>query len=235
MQVKLIFSNKISEFPPAYNHQLQSAIYKALADDEEYSDFLHDSGYENESAHFKLFTFGQLRGNSEFHNKKLIFRGNFSVKIRSCDNRFITALISSLERSGCVKLFDTTLELSAIELSDMKILRGDISIETDSPIVCSRVDEGKTEYFAPDSPDFYKVLSKNIRGKTAAADLPLDGNVSLKLLNAPRKVVTSFKKIWVTAYSGRFRLEGDPELLNFLYNVGLGQRSSEGFGMFDVT
>lgn len=48
-----------------------------------------------------------------------------------------------------------------------------------------------------------------------------------------KKQVTLFKGTRITAWDGRFRLKGDPALLTFLYNTGLGTKSSQGFGMFE--
>ena len=46
--------------PIHYNHLIQSAIYGAL--DNDFADFLHDTGFEGGGRRFKLFTFSRLTG-----------------------------------------------------------------------------------------------------------------------------------------------------------------------------
>lgn len=52
---------------------------------------------------------------------------------------------------------------------------------------------------------------------------PVDGDF--------RKLVTLFKNTYVNARYGSFTLEGNPKVI---YNVGLGNKTSQGFGMLEV-
>jgi CRISPR-associated endoribonuclease Cas6 len=46
--------------------------------------------------------------------------------------------------------------------------------------------------------------------------------------------ITNKTTFYVNAYSGIFKLTGDIEDLNFIYQCGLGHRRSQGFGMIDI-
>jgi CRISPR-associated endoribonuclease Cas6 len=46
--------------------------------------------------------------------------------------------------------------------------------------------------------------------------------------------VTRYKGFYITAWSGTYLLEGKRKYLDFLYQTGLGSKTSQGFGMFDV-
>ena len=48
------------------------------------------------------------------------------------------------------------------------------------------------------------------------------------------KYITIYKNTIIEAYRGIYVLSGRPEFLDFLYNVGLGSKNSQGFGLFDV-
>ena len=48
------------------------------------------------------------------------------------------------------------------------------------------------------------------------------------------KCVTKFKGILVNAWNCRLYIQGSPEYLTFIYNVGLGSKNSQGFGMINV-
>ena len=77
MQIILTFDNKgIIDIPVNYNYYIQSAIFALLADENAYyAELLHDTAYGGK-AKYKFFTFGELKGKSFFHNKKLYFEQN---------------------------------------------------------------------------------------------------------------------------------------------------------------
>ena len=58
--------------------------------------------------------------------------------------------------------------------------------------------------------------------------------VVLSLLNRPGKLVTSVKEIWLTAYHSSFAMQANPEIVKFVYDIGLGSLNSQGFGMIDI-
>ena len=45
--------------------------------------------------------------------------------------------------------------------------------------------------------------------------------------------VTSFHIARIEGYKGMYRIEGDGDIIDFLYYAGLGERNSQGFGMFE--
>jgi len=49
-----------------------------------------------------------------------------------------------------------------------------------------------------------------------------------------KKTVIPFHGGKIEASTGKFRLEGEPELLSFLYQFGIGSRRSAGFGCFEI-
>ena len=48
-----------------------------------------------------------------------------------------------------------------------------------------------------------------------------------------RKCVTLYKGIWITGYTGIFNITSGAELKNFIYDVGLGEKSSGGMGFIE--
>lgn len=96
----------------------------------------------------------------------------------------------------------------------------------------------KTLYLNPLNHEIKGILSKNATNKIAAAyGLKTEDSFDFicNELHTSDKVVTTFKnKIYITAWYGEFILNGHPQLLTLLYNTGIGDRNSQGFGMFDV-
>lgn len=237
MQLKLtIKNNRVLSFPPYYNHQVQSAVYRALGQDGDFSSFIHNEGFAEGTNRFKLFTFGPLLGHYTIDGGKIRFDGNLSLEIRSPHELFIETLKASFLKSGQIKLFDETPEIRMIEITDKHIACPSINLITVSPIA-ARLHPfgGKPVYCAPDSLDFARVVAanamskfKSFYGEYPASKIEIVPNGGIK------KVVTRYKDSWITAYSGRFLLSGSEKSLEFLYNAGLGCKNSQGFGMFDV-
>lgn len=93
---------------------------------------------------------------------------------------------------------------------------------------------GKTLFLRPDDDAFAAQLIANTAHKLAACRSTADPSVTLRPMGTrlPRKRVTQFKGIYLTGWEGDFLLDGDPETLCLLYQTGLGDRNSQGFGMF---
>lgn len=222
--------------PLNYNYAVQGLIYSLLSTAPEYARFLHDVGYENEKSTFKLFTFGGIKGDYRIENKQVIPCGNISFEIRSVSQQFCDIMKKALLNSEKLRLLRGEYRLRMIEVYDRNIYDSEIDIVMASPIV-ARVtdDDGQTVYYSPEDEEFLDVVNMNYGRKFEAFTgiYPTYG-VIIEPIGKCRKVVTKFKNIWVTAYHGKFHLTGEPETLNFLYQTGLGAKSSQGFGMFDV-
>lgn len=93
---------------------------------------------------------------------------------------------------------------------------------------------GKTLFLRPDDDAFAAQLIANTAHKLAACRSTADPSVTLCPMGTrlPRKRVTQFKGIYLTGWDGDFLLDGNPETLCLLYQTGLGDRNSQGFGMF---
>ena len=61
-----------------------------------------------------------------------------------------------------------------------------------------------------------------------------DITIKLVSVNEKDKYVTKYKNTYITAWHGIYILQGKKEYLEFLYYTGLGEKTSQGFGMFEV-
>ena len=111
-----------------------------------------------------------------------------------------------------------------------------IYIKTVSPIVAYVTrEDGSTVFYSPEDEEFCAMIRANAARKwrsfTGRAEAPAFRCVPLALTPF-RKQVTMFKDTRINAWHGAFELSGDTQLLELLYNAGLGAKSSQGFGMF---
>ena len=123
------------------------------------------------------------------------------------------------------------LHVKKCTMEDRRIIVDEILVQTCSPIVSYlTLDQGKTRFFSPEEDRFYTLIYaiarrkwESVSGKAFPEGFAItwDGR---KL----KKQVTLFKGTRITARDGRFRLKGDPALLTFLYNTGLGAKKLPG-------
>lgn len=234
MQIRLTFKiNHPIAIPFNYNYQVQSAIYAKLREID-VSSFFHDVGFGNDKV-FKGFVFGKLSGKYTIIDKHMIFSDTLSLEIRSPIFEFCDALQRSFELNPSIHLFDTTFKLCGADLINYHINTNSIVCVTNSPVI-TRISsaDGKTLYFSPDDNEFATRLQSNFEKKYMNICETKASSIVIKPLGSHKKTVTNYKGIWINAYSGKYYIEGNTHALEFLYNTGLGEKNSQGFGMFDI-
>ena len=237
MQLILEFHVQELVLPLAYRYMVQGLIYSLASADPSLSREFHDGGVNGNGKQFKLFTFGQLEGPHKILHKTIVFPTKVKLEIRSTRSDFLLLLMSALEEKQTVELNGQPLRLNACSIRDHRISQDTIWIRTKSPVVAYITEADRyTRFFSPMEEGFYSLIETNARRKWDGVYAP----VSCPLFRITpckdgwfTKQVTTFKNTRVTAWGGVFRLEGDPALLNLLYNTGLGAKNSQGFGMFD--
>ena len=237
MQIKIILvSDKWINLPIAYRHAQQSLIYNALRNCPGYSENLHNYGVSDNTTGFKLFTFGPLEGSYTKVGKKLIFHGRVAFEIRCHDSFMAQLLLTGLSVGKSVALLNNDLIVESCLMENKVIFDRTVIVKTVSPITVLRNTSNKhTVYYSPEDDVFFERIVSNAKRKWCA--LYDEKDFSFNIYSADgnyRKLVTLFKGTYVNAWYGDFILEGNPQVINFLYNVGLGNRTSQGFGMFEL-
>lgn len=239
LQLILSLRGRDVALPMAYRQLIQGLIYRALAghDAAALATRLHDEGYDGEGRAFKLFTFSPLSGPYVPEGRQICFRGSMRLEIRSPQAEFIRCLARSLPAGEAVRLGHNELAISSARLEDAHLSAGQVRASAVSPLIAYTTDaERHTAFLTPDDEAFYRAIVRNAQRKWTAFRGP---NAPFELDVAPlpsqrwRREATSFKGTFLTAWYGRFELRGAPELIDFLYQTGLGAKNSEGFGMFD--
>lgn len=234
MQIYLTF--KLDEtlcIPLSYNYQLQSSIYSKLAEIG-FSDFWHDEGF-GETQNFKMFTFSPLSGSYSIVDKKICFENEISFEVRSPIFEFCDELQRSFEVRPYIKLFDTRLQLIGAGLTNQHINDGRALFSAASPVIVSTVlPDRKTEYFYPGDDCFIERLKNNYKNKFESA---YEGNapeIDIQVVSEGKKVVTKYKNIWLNGNKCELLVKGDCFALEFIYNSGLGEKNSQGFGFVNI-
>ena len=237
MQILLTFENTgIIDIPVNYNYYIQSSIFALLADEDAgFSAMLHDNAYGGKYK-YKMFTFGELKGRNHFHDKKLYYEGDIRLEIRSASDMFLQVIMNSALRTRKIRIWKHDLQIKNVELFTYQITDSLIKVRTLTPIIAKeQTDDNKTIYYSPQDVRFIRRIREGFESKYEAfsGEKPRT-SIDMLPVKEGKKVVTNYKGTWINAYHGIFQLYGEPESLQFLYDVGLGAKTSQGFGMFDV-
>lgn len=224
--------------PINYNHILQAVIYRSLGNMPEYATFLHDGGFARGQRQYKMFQFSQLKGEYRIENKRITFFSEVSFEVRSPEPLLIRLLGDCIWENG-VTFGDHVYTEVQLELYDYTVEEKELLIRMKSPLTVYATDEEseKTFYFSPDDPVFYDMVNDNFFRKYQAyyGITPVSG-IRLEAYGNkfPKKLVTRYKGILITAWYGTYQLTGERKYLDFLYQTGLGAKNAQGFGMFEI-
>lgn len=230
--------------PLSYHHILQGLIYNMLGADPMFSDFLHNAGYtDSESHNYKLFVFSSLMGKYKIKGDRIIFPYRISFELRSPSEDLRQVLLNAVTQKQIFYLNRQEVELTDVQFSDHLILTDLVRIQMLSPITLHygfRDENGisKTKYISPMDKSFGYYLNKNFGHKYEAAfgKLPEEPiQIAPESWSGYKKYVTCFNtQTMITAWNGYCTLQGRPDYLNFVYDTGIGDRNSQGFGMFAI-
>ena len=237
----LIELQKIDQFslPINYNYLLQSMIYDLLKNKENLSSQLHERGYQIEDKHFKLFTFSLLRGQYKIHGKRIEFLDKVWFEIRTVDKTILLTIVESLLNLDTLRIGQNLVKILNVKIGEKKLTENSYKIRMVSPLVVRSTDAEtkKTLYYYPFDTEFKSRIMENFERKYQAFyhKVPT-GRFDIEPINfsLKNKFVTKYKDYLITGWRGEFEIKGDAEVLDFLYQVGLGEKNSMGFGMFVI-
>lgn len=232
MQLHLMLSGENIRLPMASQYSIQGLIYHLLGS---YAQEIHTDKYQLGDKRFRLFTFGPPRGSYRVEGKTLCFPLGFSLEVRSCDPGIIQAILQHITLSPTVHLLGQPVRISQVRLENKTIFQDCITVKTLTPVtVYTTTETGKTLYFSPTHENFPQYIHQNALSKWCS----LPGNqpfpsLQVETLFVGRKIVTMYKGTVINAWHGTFRLTGQPQVLDFLYQTGLGSKNAQGMGMIE--
>ncbi|NWF52836.1 MAG: CRISPR-associated endoribonuclease Cas6 [Nitrospirae bacterium] len=174
---------------------------------------------------------------------------SLSFYVSSCDYQFMMCLYNGLLE---IKAFDfgngITLRLDRVFMLNEKKINGDeVVFKTNSPILIEDKDgkpllpadsEISKSIFNEHFNAIHDRIVKDIRGEGLYRDMEF---VPVKLKKQVVKhTLKGFREktgkpyMTLTCFEGCFKLKGDPRDLQMLYQIGIGLRTGQGFGMVEV-
>jgi len=237
-----------NQLPINYQSELSSWIYKVIARvDAEYSDFLHNKGFQSAGKQFRMFTFSQLdiRPYKVVGDKIRLLGKEVSFIIRFAVDSSLDHFIKGLFMQQHVGLGDRNnvvdFEVTGVETITPPTFQATMKYQCLSPVCVSRQrDDHTAEYLSPEAPGYGKLLVQNLVRKSSALVSTSGNSISLpdfhfRLLNTPRKKgvhikVNTSAHTQVVGYLFHFELTATVELHELGYDAGFGEKNSMGFG-----
>jgi CRISPR-associated endoribonuclease Cas6 len=250
MRIKLCYEQiegKYISIPAHYNYDLQGLIYNTLSD--HIATKLHDQGYQFGTRKFKLFHFSRILEYGKFvaksnTQKYLQYGSKISFFFSSPMDGIVENLGEQAFRRREFRLFNQNLYLSSLEVETPPRLDALLHIKMLSPMTVystlEKPDGSKiTHYYHPQDKEFNDSVLLNARKKyqlihNQSAENLTFSIVPLYVSYKQNHSVVFFKDVPVEAWSGIYKVCGDPELIHATYESGLGSKNSAGFGMWDL-
>lgn len=237
MRLEIILKGKNNfKVPFNYNHILSAIIYNKIAD-------LNFANELHSSKSFKFFTFSQI-----YIPKRRIVKdgiiakdGVISFYISSPNNFLIKSLVDGFLEDLEISFQNQKLTIQKIEALKTPEFSSKSEFKTLAPIIVRTKKEIDGELkiwdLAP-SDKFFKSLENNLIKKYIKFNNLTKTDKKINIysdMNFVKRKRISINKDNATthhrAYMMDLILEGDLDLIEFAYDVGIGEKNSMGFGM----
>ncbi len=224
-----------------YNVWLQGVLYQALGPRQR--DFWHNQGLQDGSRRLKLFVFSRLFGKFERTSNGLVFWETVRWYIASPVDDFLGEVALGLLRRGHIHVGPGVFEVTEVEVLATGSLSSPLFLKALSPITVYSTLEApdgrkKTYYYAPQEPEFGRLVLDNLRRKIRAwtgEDLPPDGATFRPVKVSNRNlVVARYKGTIVKGWTGIYELDAPEPYFRMALDAGLGAKNSQGFGFVEV-
>ena len=238
-----IFGNRL---PINYQYELSAWIYKIIAQgDWQYAEWLHQNGFTEKHRNFKLFVFSNLYSPEIKYDKdRLIFTSDkasfyLSLLPEKSTEAFIKGIFREQEFSLGDKISKVQFRVQQIEMIPPPHFTDGTVFKTLSPVVVSvGLENRPPQYVSPEEENYGQWIINNLTEKYKSFYQKVfegDANFTFGLLSPVRSKLIRIKagtseETQVRGFVFMFRLQADKELLKVMYDAGMGEKGSMGFG-----
>ena len=235
-------SSEISciRLPSANLHLFQSMLYSLLPSD--MAARIHDEGFDSDGRKMKLFAMGWpvACAHPQFGEGTIIFPLPVKLTVSTPVSELMTGFTVGAMSRDDIRIGNNHLTCSGIEKQEYKVASNVITVRTLSPITCydSIEKNGRqyTKYFSPSDNEFQTGIYINLLRKfkllNPDRDIPSD-KFTITAIGHVKERVSMFEKgglFPIKGWWGKFKLEGDREILQTAIDCGLGSKNSSGWG-----
>jgi CRISPR-associated endoribonuclease Cas6 len=247
---KKAFGNRL---PLSYQYELSSFVYRAIAcADTGYASWLHENGFNLNGKMFKLFTFSNLivsqygiekeQGLLRIDSDRVEWQISFLPE--KSTEKFVHGLFSEQEFQIGDKKSVVQFKVERIEMLPPPQFEPEMSFRTLSPVCISIRQETRKYplYISPEDPEASNFILNNLLNKYLAFyGKPYEGNIDFdfRVTSQPKAKLITIKigteqESNIRGFLFDFRIKAPEELMRIMYESGLGEKNSIGFGMIGI-
>lgn len=236
MRFKLYLKLENEILPIDYRRCILSFIKLSLF---EYEEEYFKKYYNEKDNIVKPYTFSVFFKNPKINENEIIIENReFEINFSIADYEAAVILLNSFNHQK-LKKFSINKNSWILQdislLPEKKISTNNITIKFLSPLCVRGRENNKDYYYSFEHEEFENILKINIKEQIKITNFPESIVDNLKIIPIKtKKVIIKFYEKKMECSTGTFTIEGDIELLNYLYKSGIGSRHSAGFGMFQI-
>ncbi|MDY9922310.1 MAG: CRISPR-associated endoribonuclease Cas6 [Methanobacterium sp.] len=196
------------------------------------------------SQDFKHFTFSQINIPRRRPSKNGLIskNGKFHFYISSPHDYLIQSMVEGYLEDPEINFKGDRFRVEQVELLKQPDFKKKMKMKTMSPVIVRiKREDGRIWDLNPGDLRFYTALQQNLIRKYNSFYGDYNGDEFVKIVldmdSVKRKRITIEKSSMETyhrAYLMHFEVEADERLVKFVYDTGLGEKNSMGFGMVEM-
>lgn len=257
LELSFDFNTYGNKLPASYQYELSAWIYQTLAkSNAAYTKWLHTNGFTKDEKQFRLFVFSNLQiAKLRANGDRLELQSDSALLYLSILPEQTTAeFINGIFLSESFALGDrhsrVQCSVKSVELMDAPQFTTTMTFATLSPMALSdHLPNGNSTYVEPTEASIHAIY-RNLCAKYEAyygtpfsespigrSPLPSDDLRFTLLGTTKRKKITiksgTPQQTYIVGYITRFRITLPLPLMQLLYETGVGEKGSMGFGMVE--
>lgn len=236
MRFKMYFELEKPKINIQYRKSIISYIKHAL---QEYDENLYQEIYARNSK--KTFTWAPILSKPKFEQETIQLQdNNFSILFSAYNYLYALHLYNALLNQQQKKFAfnqNSMILKNIVMIPEKPINSTKIQVKMASPIICRNHDQQtlKDMYYSFERPEFEKYIKINIEEqmKQENLDSSLLKGFKITPINSKKIIIKLYEKKIETSI-GQFQLEGNKQLIDYLYKAGIGAKKAMGFGLMEI-
>lgn len=238
MKFLLEFELNKNQIPINYHrlfiHFLKSCVNSA--NDGKY----YDKYYDGTST--KNFTFAVFMDKPTFESDKILLNSNrikllFSTSDKMTGFIFYSSFLEKKYKKYPMAEENFMILKNVTKLNEENITSEKMLVKMNSPLVIRKheKDKNKDFYYSYEQEEFEKIAKEVINHQLEKEGFSKEYRETFSVIPVKcRKVIVKHYSCKIEATLGNLLLEGNPAVLKYLLQAGMGSRKSEGFGMMEL-
>lgn len=236
MRIKLYFTLENTKISIDYRRSIISFIKLSLS---EYSENEFKKYYNQKDNIVKPYAFSAFLGHPQINGQEIILenkRFEMNMTIENYETAITLYNAFNHQKNKKFLINQNSWKLQNIVLiPEKEIKENKIIIKFQAPLCVRKRENKKDYYYSFESEGFAETLKLNIKEQLKITNIAPELVDTFKITPIKaKKVIIKFYEKQIECSTGIFELEGDVELLNYLYKAGIGSKHSAGFGMFQI-